>query len=95
MKLSKPCPKLKDAVKFSFALQIPLMLLAGLATDGGMIGQICLFAFVGFNSYLLSVLIFRPHSPTKFDLFLVRVGFLPSIILAGYLANYIWDLRGY
>lgn len=94
MTLSKPCRDLKDAVKFSFAIQIPLMLLAGLAADGGLAGQICAFAFVGFNSYLVSVLIFRPLSPTKFDLIAIRAGFLPTILLSAYLTNYIWDLRG-
>ena len=74
----RTCKPLRDALIFAVAIQIPLLLLAGLATDGGALGQICFFAFVAFSSFLFSVLIFRPTTPTKVDLIIIRIGFLPT-----------------
>lgn len=90
-RLSQP---LQDAVVFSLVLQAPLLLLASLATDGGRIFQIFFFACVAFNFYLVSALLFRPKSPTKFDFIFIRAGYLPIIIATYFLSNWVWDLRG-
>lgn len=94
-KTYRACPALREAIKFSLVLQVLILILAGLAADGGGMAQICFFAFVAFNSYVGSVLLFRRMSPTKLDLVLIRAGYLPTIVATGLLARYIWDLRGF
>ena len=92
-KTSRACPDLRAAIKFSLVTQTFIVILAGFAADGGAAGQIAFFAFVSFNSYLASVLLFRPKCPTKLDLILIRARFLPTIIITAFLSNHIWDLR--
>jgi hypothetical protein len=87
--------ELRDATLFSLCIQVFIVLLAGLVTDGGAIGKLAFFAFVSFNSFLASVLLFRPKSPTRFDLLLIRAGYIPTLIITAYLANYVWDIRGF
>ena len=94
-KTCRTCPDLRAAIKFSLMTQAFIVILAGFVADGGAAGQIAFFAFVSFNSYLGSVLLFRPKSPTKLDLILIRAGFLPTIVITAFLADYIWDLRGF
>ena len=89
------CPGLRAAVQFSLVIQAFIVILAAFMTDGGAAGQIAFFAFVSFNSYLVSVLVFRPKNPTKIDLILIRAGLIPTILITGFLVNYIWDLRGF
>ena len=91
----RACQDLRAALKFSMVLQIPIVILAGFLADGGEIFQIVFYAFVSFNSYLASVLVFRPNNPTRLDLISIRAGFLPTIVITAFLINYIWDLRGF
>ena len=90
----RACPDLRAAIKFSLVTQAFIVILANFAADGGTAGQIAVFAFVSFNSYLASVLLFRSKCPTRLDLILIRAGFLPTIIITTFLSNHIWDLRG-
>jgi hypothetical protein len=94
-KTHRACPDLRRAIKFSLVIQAFIVILAGFATDGRATGQIAFFAFVSFNSFLAAVLLFRPKNPTKIDLILIRAGFLPTIVITAFLANYVWDLRGF
>ena len=94
-KTYRACPDLRAAVQFSLVIQAFIVILAAFMADGGAAGQIAFFAFVSFNSYLLSVLVFQPKNPTKIDLILIRAGFLPTIPITVFLVNYIWDLRGF
>jgi len=94
-KTYRACPDLRAAIKFSLMTQAFIVILAGFFADGGAAGQVAFFAFVSFNSYLVSVLLFRAKSPTKLDLILIRAGFLPTIVITAFLADYIWDLRGF
>lgn len=94
-KTYRVCTKLGEAIKFSLCIQVLIVLLAGFATDGGAIGQIAFFAFVSFNSYPVSVLLLRPICPTKFDLMLIRFGYLPTLFITAYVANYVWEIRGF
>lgn len=95
IKTYRACPDLHAAIKFSLVTQVFIVILAGFVADGGAVGQIAFFSFVSFNSYLFSVLLFRPKSPTKLDLVLIRAGFLPTIVITLFLTDYIWDLRGF
>lgn len=94
-KIYRACPDLRAAIKFSLVTQALIVILAGFVADGGAVGQIAFFAFVSSNSYLASVLIFRAKTPTKLDLILIRAGFLPKIVITAFLADYVWDLRGF
>ena len=94
-KTYRACPDLRAAVQFSLVIQIFIVILAAFMADGGVAGQIAFFAFVSFNAYLASVLVFRPKNPTKIDWILIRAGFFPTIPITGFLVNYIWDLRGF
>jgi hypothetical protein len=94
-KEKRVCPKLRDACIFAFIVQLFLLAITNLATDGGYIGQICLFAVAGFSSYPISALIFRPKSPTSVDLILIPSGILIVYPLTFFLADFVWDLRGF
>ena len=94
-KTYRACSDLRAAVQFSLVIQAFIVILAAFMAGGGAAGQIAFFAFVSFNSYLVSVLVFRPKNPTKIDLILIRAGFLPTISITVFLVNYIWDLRGF
>ena len=86
---------MRNAVRFSVAVQLPILLLSAFVTDGGNIRQHCFFAFVGFNSFLISALIFRPTRPTKFDLIAIRAGFLPTLLATFFITDYVWTARGF
>ncbi len=88
-------PELRNAVRFSLVLQVAILLLAGMAADGGLLAQICWFAFVGFSAFQFSVLLRRRASPTPADLFLIRAGFVPVILISAGMAEWIRSARGY
>jgi hypothetical protein len=95
IKEKRVCPKLRDACIFTLIVQLFLLAITNLATDGGHIGQICFFAVAGFSSYPISALIFRPRSPTSVDLMLIPSGILIVYPLTFFLADFVWDLRGF
>jgi hypothetical protein len=88
-------PSLQNAARFSLVVQFIVMLLAAFVADYGEAWQICYFAFLGFCTFQFSVLLRRMASPTTMDLFLMRAGFLPTIMGTAILANHIWTLRGF
>lgn len=91
----RACPELLEAIHFSLMIQVFLLILTGFIADGGNTSQMCVFSTIGFNSYLILALIFRPKSPTRMDLFLIRAGFLPTIEAAYLISDRIWKLRGF
>jgi hypothetical protein len=36
----------------------------------------------------------RPQSPTKTDIQLIRLGYLPLVVAAFFLVHFIWTVRG-
>ena len=78
-KTYRACPDLRAAVQFSLVIQVFIVILAAFMADGGAAGQIAFLAFVSFDSYLTSVLVFRAKNRTKIDLILIRARFLPTI----------------
>ena len=86
---------LRRAIVFALGYQIPLLLLSLMATDGGQIGQICLFAFVAFWGGAIITIWRRRLNPTKFDIFIIRAGYVPLCVITVLLTSWIWELRGF
>jgi uncharacterized membrane protein len=75
-------------------LQVVLGILSMMILDGGTTARICGIALVAFWSGV-TVLIYRhPKSPSKIDVQLIRFGYLPLVIFAGFLVHFIWHFRG-
>lgn len=88
-------PALQNAVRFSLAVQIPLLLLSAFVADYGETAQMFYFGFLAFNALLFMVLLRRRNCPTKLDLFIIRTGFLPLIVGTYFMAFWIWKMRGF
>ena len=86
---------LRRAIVFALGYQIALLLLSLMATDGGQIGQICLFAFVAFWGGAIITIWRRRLNPTKFDIFIIRAGYVPLCVITVLLTSWIWELRGF
>lgn len=60
----------------SVAVQIPLLILGSLASDGGQLGQWVPFSIAAYWLMALAIVIRRPRCPTRGDLIAIRFGFL-------------------
>jgi hypothetical protein len=76
------------------AIQIVVGILSWLMLDGGMTAQICGIALVAFWGGAVVLIWRHPQSPTKTDIVLVRFGFLPIVVAAFFLSQFIWHPRG-
>ncbi len=84
-------PSLKHAITFALAYQIPLLLMALFVGCGnGIIGLISSFASISFWAGIIIIIYRRRLNPTKFDLFIVRVGYLPLCVISTFLSHWIW-----
>ena len=95
MRLPLPIsPKYDSAIYEALAVQVVVGVLGLLVLDGGMTAQICGIALLAFWSGV-GILIYRhPHTPSKADLALIRVGYFPVLVISFSLACGIWRLRG-
>ena len=85
-----------EALKFCGMQQATIVPLAGLILDGGVVFLVCLYAVAAYWPGLLLIWIRRRFSGyTKFDLFLIRWGFLALIPISALVARYIWRLKGF
>jgi hypothetical protein len=75
-------------------LQLVVLVSSGLLLDGGVTFQINMMAWAGFWGGVFVVLCRRPGSPTRFDLWFLRWGYLPLTLAAQYLARWVWQWRG-
>lgn len=88
-------PKYDSPIFEAVALQIVVGIVGMLAIDPVGIAQICGIALLAFWGGA-AVLIFRhPQSPTKIDLQLIRLGYLPVVVIAFFLSVLVWKLRGF
>ena len=95
LRYSLPISKEYDSPIFeALALQIVLGLLSLLILDGGTIARICGIALVAFWSGAALLVYRHPLSPSKVDLQVVRFGYLPVVVFAFFLVEWIWHLRG-
>ncbi|PHS00621.1 MAG: hypothetical protein COA78_23770 [Blastopirellula sp.] len=71
----------RDAIKFSLIQQLPLLLIASLLLDGGLIFKRVGIASVAFWTFTLIIMIRRGHNMTDDDLLLIKWGYLPLLLV--------------
>ena len=76
------------------ALQAIIGILSLLILDGGDIARVCGIALIAFWGGVTVLIYRRPKSPSKIDLQLIRFGYLPLVVIAGFLVHFIWHFRG-
>jgi hypothetical protein len=87
-------PKYDSAVFDAIVLQLIVGILSKMILDGGQAAQICGIALAAFWGGV-AVLMWRfPLAPKRLDLGMIRFGYLPILLLAGFLTEVIWQLRG-
>lgn len=95
MKYSIPISQKYDTPFFeAVALQIVLGVLSLMILDGGDLARICGVTLIAFWGGATLMIWRRPESPTRMDVQLVRFGYLPLIVIAFFLVQFIWHLRG-
>lgn len=95
MGYSLPISKAYDRPIFeAVGLQLLVGLLSLLILDGGTVARICGMALVAFWFGAALLIYRRPLSPSKLDLLVIRFGYLPLVVIAFFLVQWIWHLRG-
>ncbi|MEI7939975.1 MAG: hypothetical protein WCK27_25095 [Verrucomicrobiota bacterium] len=95
LRYSLPISKEYDSPIFeAVAIQIVLALLSLLILDGGTVARICGIALLAFWSGVAVLIYRRPLSPSRADLQVIRFGYLPVVVVAFFLVQWIWHLRG-
>ncbi len=78
----------RSAIFFTlFTQQVPLALLSLLMLDMGQSARVCGIAMIGFWAMAALILARRPDTPGASDLFFLRWGFVPVLLLTGALAT--------
>ena len=85
---------LSDAIVFACVQQLFVILLAALVLDGGVLLLICLFAVAGFWGGVGVLVLRRKARASRFDLALIRWGFLPVCALSFVMCSWIWGPKG-
>jgi len=87
---------LPGAVTSALVQQSVVIVLSLMILDGGVIAQVCLYAFAAFWAGV-GVLVARrgPAALSRLDLGLIRGGYVPVCIISFFLTHWIWSLRGY
>jgi hypothetical protein len=75
-------------------LQLVLLGLSSLLLDEGLTAEINLIAWVGFWGAILVLLCRHPDRPTRFDLWTLRWGYLPLVLVVQGVARWVWHWRG-
>ena len=83
----------RPVLKFGIISAILLLLLPALALDMGECAIAYLQALAIYLSLVLIVLFRRSSSPTKFDLFALKWGFVILFFLCIALSPYVWHLH--
>ena len=83
------------ALQVSLVFQVVFMLLAGMILDGGQCAQWCAVSLAAYWGGLIVILLRRPKTPTRIDLFLIRWSF-PAIcfFITPFMMILVWKLRG-
>jgi hypothetical protein len=74
-------PAYRDAIKVAILLQVPLAVLLTLILDGGYSAGVGGCVMLGFWIGVGVVVFRRPRNPTPLDLFYVRWGYAPLLVL--------------
>jgi len=75
-------PAYRDAVKVALALQVPATLLLSLVLDDGTMAKIGFSVLAGFWTGAAAIMIRRPQTPKALDLFYLKWGYVPLLVLA-------------
>jgi hypothetical protein len=75
-------------------LQLVLLALSVVLLDSGLTAEINLIAWAAFWGGILVLLCRRPESPTRFDLWVLRWGYLPLMLVVQVVARWVWHWRG-
>lgn len=89
---STPLP---GAVTSALVQQAVVIFLSLMILDGGVIAQVCLYAFAAFWGGAGLLIARRGAALSRLDLGLIRGGYLPVCIISFFLTHWIWSLRGY
>ena len=81
----------RRAIFDALVLQVVLGALSMMLLDGGRVAHTTGIAVLAFWSGAALVIIRRPTAPTPTDLFLIRFGFLPLLIVTFALAEWVWS----
>lgn len=90
-----PVTSLSGEKLFPFVQQSIVSVLASMVLDGGQFFQICFYAFVAFWAAFALMSFRRKKIYSRFDLRLIRYGFIPLCVISFFLTRWIWHLRGY
>lgn len=84
----------KEALASAGAQQLILLLLASAILDGGVLLQLCAFAFAAFWIGVAIIRFRRGSTLTKLDLLIIEAGSVPLCVISFFLSYLIWNLRG-
>ncbi len=87
-------PAYRDAIKAAILLQLLLTLFMLLLLDGGYTAGIGACVMGGFWIGVAAIIFRRPRNPTPLDLFYVRWGYVPLLVLTVIIAPVIPRLHG-
>lgn len=90
-----PISKDYDSPVFeALAIQVIIGILSLMILDGGQVAQVCGVALVAFWGGAVLLICRHPHTPSRTDLQIIRFGYLPVVVVAFFLVNWVWHLRG-
>ena len=84
----------RRAILAAVIQQILALFLLGLTTDAGGLDLVWFYTVCAFWVGVAVVAIRRGKSPTGLDMALVRIGFLPLLLMAMFVAALVWHARG-
>ncbi len=89
-----PQPSIREAAWLAVAQQIALFILLG-STTAHEVLWIHGYAVVAFWAGVAVIALRRPHASTRLDVFLVKFGFVPLLLLAMFIGAAVWRARGW
>ncbi len=86
--------KFAEPLSFTIIAQLILYFFFGMALDGGILFQNLYFTSLAFWGSVVVLLLRKRWNPSPADLFYVKWGFFPILIIAPFIALFVWHLRG-
>ena len=88
-------PSYRKPIFEAVVLQVIVGILSLMILDGGDCARICGAALLAFWGGAVVLIWRRPVTPTKTDLELIRFGYLPVVIIAFFIIQLVWRMRGF
>ena len=89
-----PTKDYRKATVVAASLQVPITVMFASIFDGGQLLQFWLVALVAFWTGYAIIRWRRARNPTRLDLYYIRWGTVPLMILAPVIMTWFWKLRG-